>query len=243
MEEFLNQLLDASTIPLFTALLLGLLTSVSPCTFTTNVMVLAFIGRDVEGGRRSFVNGLVYTLGRIVTYTLLGIVCIFILRQGASTFNIQAFVSEHGGYVLAPTLVLYGLFLLFGHRLPLKKFGFHATERSKRLTGTLGAFVLGLLFALAFCPISGVFYFGMLLPLSAVEIGGYIYPVLFAIGSSIIVVLTAWVVSFSMSRLGKLCNKVTIIQKKANLVVGVAFILAGIYYFCVYYLNILTTLE
>ena len=243
MEELINQLIEANTIPLFTALLLGVLTSVSPCTFTTNVMVLAFIGRDVEGGKNSFVNGLVYTLGRIVTYSLLGAACIFVIRAGASTFRIQAFVSEYGGYVLGPTLVLFGLFLLFGDRLPLKKFGFHATERSKRLTGTLGAFVLGLLFALAFCPISGVFYFAMLLPMSAVETGGYLFPMVFAVGSSVIVVLIAWVVSFSMSRLGKLYNRVTVFQKRANWVVGIAFVVAGLYYFCVYYLHILTTLE
>lgn len=239
MEELVNQWLDASTVPLLTAFLLGLLTSVSPCTFTTNVMVLAFIGRDVDGGRRAFVNGLVYTLGRIVTYSVLGIACIFILRTGASTFNIQMFVSDYGGYVIAPTLILFGLFLLFGSRLPLGKFGFHATERSKRLTGTLGALALGLLFALAFCPISGVFYFGMLLPMSAVETGGYLFPLVFAVGSSVIVVIVAWLVSFSMSRLGRFYNRVTAIQKKANLVVGIAFILAGLYYFCVYYLGVL----
>ena len=124
MEEILNQLIDTSTIPLFTALLLGLLTSVSPCTFTTNVMVLAFIGKDVEDGKRSFINGLVYIIGRIVTYTLLGVFCIFIIREGASTFNVQTFVSENGGYVLGPTFVLFGLFLLFGEKIPLKKFGF-----------------------------------------------------------------------------------------------------------------------
>lgn len=243
MEELLNQLIETSTIPLFTALLLGLLTSVSPCTFTTNVMVLAFIGREVDGGRHSFVNGLVYTLGRIVTYSVLGIACIFILRQGASTFNIQSFVSQYGGYVLAPTLILYGLFLLFGDKLSLKKFGFRATDRSKQLTGTLGAFVLGLLFALAFCPISGVFYFGMLLPMSAVETDGYLFPTLFGIGSSIIVIIIAWIISFSMSRLGKFVGRVTVFQKRANLVVGIAFLLGGAYYFCVYYLGILTTLE
>lgn len=243
MEELLNQLIETSTIPMLTALLLGILTSVSPCTFTTNVMVLAFIGKDVDGGRRSFVNGLVYTLGRIITYSVLGIACIFVLREGASTFNIQSFVSEYGCYVLAPTLILYGLFLLFGDKLPLKKFGFHATERSKRLTGTIGAFALGLLFALAFCPISGVFYFGMLLPMSAVETGGYLFPTLFGIGSSIIVILIAWIVSFSMSRLSRFYTRVTVLQKKANMVVGIAFILGGIYYFCVYYLGVFTTLE
>lgn len=242
MEQIVNQWLEESTIPILSALLLGLLTSVSPCTFTTNVMVLAFIGKDVAGGRRAFINGLVYCLGRIVTYSVLGFVCIFILRMGADTFGIQAFVSDYGGYVLAPTFLLFGVFLLFGDRLPLRKFGFKATERSKRLTGTLGALALGLLFALAFCPISGVFYFGMLIPMSAVEAGGYFFPVVFAIGSSVVVVAVAWIVSFCMSRLGGFYNRVAVFQKYANLVVGIAFVIAGIYYACVYYLGIFGSL-
>lgn len=238
MEQLINAWLDASTIPLLTAFLLGLLTSVSPCTFTTNVMVLAFIGREVDGGHRAFWGGLVYCLGRIITYSTLGAACIFILRSGADTFGIQMFVSDYGGYVLAPTLILFGLFLLFGQRLPLHKFGFRATERSKRLTGTLGALALGLLFALAFCPISGMFYFAMLIPMSAVEAGGYFFPIVFAIGSSIIVAVIAWIVSFSMSHLGKFCGRVNTFQKWANRIVGVTFILAALYYFGIYYLGL-----
>lgn len=239
MEQFVNQLLDASTVPILTALLLGVLTSVSPCTFTTNVMVLAFIGKNVEGGgRRAFVNGLVYCLGRIITYYVLGLLCVFLLRKGADTFGVQTVVSDYGGFILAPTLIIFGLFMLFGDRLHLGKFGFKATERSKRLTGTIGALVLGLLFALAFCPISGMFYFAMLIPMSAVEPDGYLFPLVFAIGSSVIVVLIAWIVSFCMSRLSRFYNRVTVFQKWANIVVGIAFIIVGLYYFCVYYLGI-----
>ena len=239
METFFSELIDSSTLPVLTALLLGVLTSVSPCTFTTNVMVLAFIGKDVDGGRRAFLNGLVYMLGRVVTYTLLGVACVFLLRSGASTFGVQTFVSENGGYVLAPTLVLFGLFLIWGDKLKLGKFGFKSSECTKQLTGTWGAFLLGLLFALAFCPISGIFYFGMLLPMAAVEAGGYLFPTIFGLGSSIIVMLVAWIVSFSMSRLGKFYNRVGVFQRWLNIVVGVLFILAGIYYFLVYYLRVL----
>lgn len=239
MEQIVSQWLDASTLPLLTALLLGLLTSVSPCTFATNVMVLGFIGKNVDGGRRAFVNGLVYSLGRVVTYTVLGVSCIFIIRKGADTFGIQSLVSEYGGYALAPTLVVFGLFMLFGDRLRLGKFGFRATERSKRLTGTVGALVLGLLFALAFCPVSGMLYFAMLIPMSAVEPGGYFLPVAFGVGSSVVVVLVAWIVSFCMSRLGRFYKSVTAFQKWANRVVGAGFIVMGAYYFCVYYLGVL----
>lgn len=235
MEQFLNSLIESSTLPIFTAFLLGVLTSVSPCTFTTNVMVLGFIGKDLGGGRRVFLNGLFYTVGRIVSYSVLGFICIPILRKGASTFGVQSFVSEYGGYILSPTLILYGLFLLFGDKLHLGHFGFKATERSKQLRGSWGAFMLGLLFALAFCPISGVFYFGMLLPMAALETGGYLYPVIFAIASGILVVLIAWIVAFGMSGIGKFYNRVSIFQKWLNVLVAVAFILAGIYYFYIYY--------
>ena len=196
MEQFVNSLLDNCNLPVLTAFLLGILTSVSPCTFTTNVMVLGYIGRDMSGGRRVFANGLFYTLGRIVSYTVLGLICIPVLKKGASTFFVQSLVSDYGGYILAPTLIVYGVFLLLGSKFPFGKFGFRASESSKRLRGSFGAFVLGLLFALAFCPISGVFYFGMLLPMAALEPGGYLYPVVFAVASGILVVLIAWIVAF-----------------------------------------------
>ena len=103
MEQVINSLIDSSTWPILTAFLLGLLTSVSPCTFTTNLMVLGFIGKDMSGGRQVFVKGICYTLGRTISYTLLGLVCIRVLKQGASTFTVQSFISSYGGYVLVPT--------------------------------------------------------------------------------------------------------------------------------------------
>ena len=236
MEQFVNSLLDNCNLPVLTAFLLGILTSVSPCTCTTNGMVLGDLGRDMSGGRRVFANGLFYTLGRIVSYTVLGLICIPVLKKGASTFFVQSLVSDYGGYILAPTLIVYGVFLLLGSKFPFGKFGFRASESSKRLRGSFGAFVLGLLFALAFCPISGVFYFGMLLPMAALEPGGYLYPVVFAVASGILVVLIAWIVAFGMSSLGRFYNRVNQFQKWLNLIVAVAFILAGIYYFVIYYI-------
>ena len=229
MEQVINSLIDNSTWPILTAFLLGLLTSVSPCTFTTNLMVLGFIGKDMSGGRQVFVKGICYTLGRTISYTLLGLVCIRVLKQGASTFTVQSFISSYGGYVLAPTLIIYGLFLLFGNKLPLGRFGFRPSEANKKLQGNVGALVLGLLFALAFCPVSGVFYFGMLLPMAALEPDGYLFPAIFAIGASILVVLIAWIVAFGISGLGRFYNRVNTLQKWLNIIVGIAFILSLIH--------------
>lgn len=236
MEQFVQSLIDSSQVPIYTALLLGILTSVSPCTFSTNIMVLAYVGKEVQSANRTFVNGLLYTLGRIVSYTVLGLICIPLLREGAKIFFVQKFISNYGGYIIAPILVLYGLFLLFGQKLPLKKFGYHASERTKRLEGAAGAFVLGLLFALAFCPISALFYFGTLLPMAAVEKSGYLFPTIFAIGSSILVILIAWIVAFGMNKIGTLYNRVNQIQKWLNIAVGIIFLLLGFYYIYLYYL-------
>ena len=119
------------------------------------------------------------------------------------------------------------------------RFGFRPSEANKKLQGNVGALVLGLLFALAFCPISGVFYFGMLLPMAALEPDGYLFPAVFAIGASILVVFIAWIIAFGISGLGRFYNRVNTLQKWLNTIVGVAFIVTGIYEFCLYYLQII----
>lgn len=236
MEQFLNTLIEGSSLPLFTVFLLGVLTSVSPCTFTTNITVLAYISKDVNESRQVFFNGLYYTLGRIISYTGLGLICIPILRQGASTFFIQKVLSSYGNLIFAYTLIIYGLFFLFKNKLTLNKLGLKVTQKSSQLKGRLGAFVLGLLFALVFCPVSAVLYFGMLLPLAAFEPGGYLYPVVFAVSSGILVILIAWIIAFSMAGIGKFYNRINNIQKWLNLVVAITFIIIGIYYLYMYHI-------
>ena len=111
--EWLQTLLDNSTTPALTALLLGLLTAVSPCPLATNIAAIGFIGKDIENRRRIFLNGLLYTLGRVIAYTLLGIVLILILKEGSSLFGIQKFIGKYGELVLGPALLLIGC-LAFG---------------------------------------------------------------------------------------------------------------------------------
>ena len=90
--EWLQTSLDSSTTPALTAFLLGLLTAVSPCPLATNIAAIGFIGKDIESRHRIFLSGLLYTLGRVIAYTLLGIVLIMILREGSSLFGVQKFM-------------------------------------------------------------------------------------------------------------------------------------------------------
>lgn len=113
--EWLQSLLDSSTTPALTAFLLGLLTAISPCPLATNIAAIGFIGKDIENRHRIFRNGLLYTLGRVMAYTLLGIILILILEEGSSLFGIQKFIGKYGEMLLGPALLFIGLFMLFGH--------------------------------------------------------------------------------------------------------------------------------
>lgn len=174
--DILQTWLEGSDVPVLTAFILGLLTAVSPCPLATNITAIGFISKDIESKNRTFIYGLLYTLGRIVAYSLLGALLIYMFRRGFDIFDLQSEVSLWGELLLSPILIIMGLLMLFGDKLPLSRFGINASQRIERLRGVWGSVLLGILFAMAFCPTSGLFYFGMLIPMSASVTGGYALP-------------------------------------------------------------------
>ena len=234
--DFLQSLLDNSSIPAITAFILGILTAVSPCPLATNITAIGFISKDIENHHRIFINGLLYTFGRIASYTVLGFILIPILREGASMFMVQKAVSKYGEMLIAPALIIIGIFMLDVIKLNLPKINIGGESLKKRSKGGWGAMLLGILFALAFCPTSGVFYFGMLIPMSATTSAGYLLPIIFAVATAIPVLAVAWVLAFSVQQMGNFYGKIQKVQKWANLIVGVVFIIIGIYYCWIMYL-------
>lgn len=233
--EWLQTLLDSSTTPALTAFLLGLLTAISPCPLATNIAAIGFIGKDIENRRKIFRNGILYTIGRVIAYTALGVVLFLILRAGASLFGIQKFIGTYGELILGPALLLIGLFILLGNKLKLPSFGFNGNGEGLVRKGGWGALLLGMLFAMAFCPTSGVFYFGMLIPMSATAAAGYLLPVLFAIATALPVLIVAWILAFSVQHIGSFYGKMQTVQKWINLIVGSLFVIIGIYYCVIMY--------
>lgn len=226
----LQNLLDNSSTPVLTAFLLGLLTALSPCPLATNIAAIGFIGKDMEDRKRVFRNGLLYTLGRILSYTLLGVVLILVLREGSSMFGIQKAIGTWGEWLLGPLLLVIGLFMLWGDRLNLPQFGFKGNAEGLARKGGWGALLIGILFALAFCPTSGMFYFGMLIPLSATTPAGYLLPVVFAVATALPVLAVAWILAFSVQQMGRFYGRMRTVQRWMNLLVGVLFVVIGIYY-------------
>ena len=226
----LQSLLDSCDIPLLAAFILGLLTALSPCPLATNITAIGFISRDIDNKNRLFVNGLLYTLGRILAYAILGAVLISLLRRGADTFDLQNMIGKWGEWLLSPMMVVIGLLMLFGHQLPVPQWGFKASSRTERLRGAWGSLALGVLFAMAFCPTSGLFYFGMLIPMSATAQGGYLLPVVYAIATGLPVVAVAWILAYSVAGIGSFYKKMNVFQQWFSRIVALLFIVVGIYY-------------
>lgn len=239
--DFLNQLIDNSQVPVITAFLLGLLTALSPCPLATNVTAVGYIARncmeDCEDKRhtqrRVLWSGILYTLGRILAYTILGALLIYIIRRGADAFGLQQAISEWGELILGPALIIIGLFMLFGDKLHLPKFSLTPSPSPKgegSYKGNMGSLLLGILFAMAFCPSSGLLYFGMLIPMSAEATAGYLLPLVFAIATALPVLVVAWILAYSMQSLGKVMGRIAVFQKWFNRIVAGLFIVVGLYY-------------
>jgi cytochrome c-type biogenesis protein len=232
MEGFLSGLLENSSLPFITALILGLMTAISPCPLATNITAIGFIGKDIENRNRVFYNGLVYTLGRAVSYTLLA----FIIFLGADQFTMSGTFQKYGEKIIGPLLIIIGFFML--DILKIKFPGVSKLTRHFEKKGTKNywdVLLLGVLFALAFCPYSGVLYFGMLIPLTISSASGLYLPIVFAIATGIPVIIFAWLIAFAISGVGVLYNKLKIFEIWFRRIISVVFILVGIYYIVTVY--------
>jgi cytochrome c biogenesis protein CcdA len=225
--EFLTNLLESSTMPWLTALLLGLMTAISPCPMATNITAVGFISRDIENRNRVFINGLLYTLGRAITYTVIAL----IIFLGADQLKFGGFFQRYGEKIVGPLLVMIGLFML--DIVKIKFPGFRrltSKMQDKKKWGYLDAILLGLVFALAFCPYSGVLYFGMLVPLTVASTSGLYLPIIFAVATGIPVIIIAWVLAYMVSGIGNVYNKIKSFEIWFRRIIAVLFIVVGIYY-------------
>jgi len=225
--EFLTNLLENSTMPWVSALVLGLMTAISPCPLATNITAVGFISKDIENRNRVFVNGLLYTLGRAISYTAIALIIYF----GADQFKFSGFFQLYGEKILGPLLIIIGLFML-----DVIKIRFPGMNRltskmeTKTQWGYWDAILLGMIFALAFCPYSGVLYFGMLVPMTVASASGLYLPIVFVLATGIPVIIFAWILAFSVGSLGGIYNKMRNFEIWFRRVIAVLFIAVGIYY-------------
>ncbi len=225
--EFLTNLLENSTMPWVSALVLGFMTAISPCPLATNITAVGFISKDIENRNRVFINGLLYTLGRAISYTGIALVIYF----GADQFKFSGFFQLYGEKILGPLLIIIGLFMLDLIKIKFPGVsGFTSRMVTKNKWGFWDAILLGMVFALAFCPYSGVLYFGMLVPMTVASASGLYLPIVFALATGIPVIIFAWILAFSVGSIGGVYNKIKNFEIWFRRVIALLFIAVGIYY-------------
>lgn len=230
--DFLQSLLENYNIPILSAFILGLMTAISPCPLATNITATAFISKNISSKRKVFLSGLLYSLGRGFSYTTIGLVLYF----GASKFHIARFFNQNGEKYLGPLLILIGLIMLNVIKLNfLGKTSFQEKLSEKfKDKGLLGSFLIGVVFALAFCPYSGALFFGMLIPMTIISADGLYLPIVFAFGTGLPVILFTYLLAFTAGKVGVFYNRITKIEKVMRTIAGVVFIITGLYYVSIF---------
>lgn len=230
--DYLQSLLEQTNIPILTALVLGLMTAISPCPLATNITATAYISKNISSKKIVFLSGLLYSLGRAFSYTAIGLILFF----GASKFHISRFLNQNGEKFLGPLLIIIGLIMLNIIRINFLSSSNYTEKLSEKFKdkGLLGSFLIGLIFALAFCPYSAALYFGMLIPITVTSVDGLYLPIVFAFGTGLPVLLFTYLLAFSVSSIGTYYTKIAVVEKVMRPVAGVIFVLTGVYYILIF---------
>lgn len=223
-------------IGLIPAFWLGILTSISPCPLATNIAAISFLDKKIVNPKVVFISGLVYTIGRMLSYALLGSIIISSLISVPVLANL---LQKYMNKAFGPILIVTGLVLLDIFKITIPKFAPSMKFQNKLAeSGIGGAFVLGIVFALVFCPISAALFFGSLIPLALESKVGVILPFIYGIGTGLPVLLFAVGIALSVKSLSSWFNRLTNLESYMRKITGVIFIFVGLYYIGTYILKL-----
>lgn len=219
--------MDSLLSGMWMAVWLGILASISPCPLATNIAAISFIGKQVGESRRTLLSGLFYTLGRMLVYLALGTI---LVSSSQAVPQVSFFLQEKMKIIMGPLLIVIGIFLLNVIKLSFTG-ALLSREHQENLAalGIWGAFGLGAVFALSFCPVSAALFFGSTFGLAMQHQSRFLIPGLFGIGTAAPVIIFAFVIAFAAHAVGNLFHKVTIFEKWARKISGIVFIVAGTY--------------
>ena len=227
--ELAIELSQSGSIPLISAFLIGVLVSVSPCPLATNITAIAYITRRATDRKCAVTTAALYTLGRMLSYSVLGVL---IIVAGLGVSAASSFLQDIGEQFLGPLLIMVGIIMFNIDRLSFSRGGGRLASIGSKVAnwGLIGGFLLGAIFALAFCPFSAILYFGVLIPLALKCTGGLTLPPIFAVGTGLPVLILGVLLSFGVARVSSWVNAINRAQPVIRMVVSLVFIGVGIYY-------------
>ena len=218
------------------ALWLGILTSISPCPLATNIAAVSFLSKKITHPAMVFISGLAYTLGRMVSYAVLGWI---IINSLLGVPQVAQFLQKYMGKALGPLLIITGLFLLEVIKVKLPGVALSQKHHNKLVeSGAMGAFILGLIFALALCPVSAALFFGSLIPLALNSKAGTLLPFIYGIGTGLPVLFFAVAIALGVTSFSHWFNRITKFEYYTRKITGAIFILVGLYYSGIYILKL-----
>jgi len=223
-------------IVLGSALWLGILTSISPCPLATNIAAVSFLSKKITHPALVFISGLAYTVGRMLAYAALGWI---IISSLLSVPRVAQFLQKYMSKALGPLLIITGLFLLEIITLKIPGVSLSEKHHNKLVeSGAPGAFLIGLIFALAFCPVSAALFFGSLIPLALNSKAGTLLPFVYGVGTGLPVLAFAVAIALGVTSMSHWFNKITKLEFYTRRITGIIFILVGLYYTGIYILRL-----
>lgn len=218
----------ATAVVWSTALWLGILTSLSPCPLATNVAAISFVSRRVGQTSQVLLSGLLYALGRMLAYVVLAVILVAgVLAIPGVAFGLQKYMNM----ILGPLLLLSAVLVSGIIPINLSAGGLISRFQDKTASmGLAGAGLLGILFALSFCPVSAGLYFGSLIPLSIAHQSRLLLPALYGFGTALPVIIFSLVLAFSAKSIGSVFNKTAQLEKWARYGTAAIFLGVGLYF-------------
>ncbi len=214
-------------LDIFSAFWLGILTSISPCPLATNIAAVSFISRNLGSSKKVLWSGLLYAAGRMLTYVAIAVLAVASLL---SLPEVSFFLESNMHKIIGPLLIIVGIILL--DVIPISfsaSLVSNSVQEKAGKWGMWGSGLLGIVFALTFCPLSAALFFGSLIPLAVDCKSAVMMPSVYGLGTALPVVAFALVMVFSVKSVGKIFDKLTQIEKWVRKLTAIIFIGAGIY--------------
>jgi cytochrome c biogenesis protein CcdA len=216
---------------------LGILTSISPCPLATNIAAISYIGRRVGNGRHVLLTGMLYMVGRTSAYLVLAVV---LVTSVLGIPSVSLFLQKYMHMVLGPILIVVGMFLSGLIEWNASGGGMSdGLQKRVDASGIWGALLLGVVFALTFCPTSAFLFFGSLVPLSLQVNSRVVLPLVYGIGTALPVMIFAVLLASSAQSVAKAYNVLARIERWARILTGWIFVVLGVYFSLKYVFQVL----
>jgi len=226
--EWLQQLAESSNAPLFTAFTLGIMMAISPCPMAMNITAIAYLSKDISDKKRVLFNGIFYTLGGMLSYTMPASLIYF----GASKLHVARWLQQVDNVWIGVAFFVFGILMLdfIKFNIPLLNKITSSISGRNLKRSYRNAFLIGVAFALAFCPHTAVLYFGGLIPITLASASGLLLPPVFAVAAGLPVIIIAWLLAYSVSNIGEFYNQMKSFEKWFKRIVAAVFIAVGVYF-------------